>query len=229
MLSLAKHYSPSRPVHVLHVIGLVGVGKTRFLHEYFPTLPVFDIPTAYREFIFSPNDVKCKTMIDRKYETMIRAMWNKFLSDHDPGENLRATFCVGVESSGIDQTLNVILVPFFPIVLLIHGEPPSLLDKEFWSTRPHGPTLNALLHEKLTTKAISYNYLYDAVTATFSSLLPREFCVYSPQLIHLVTKSPILAEILSSPRMRRCPTCGAPFSTQRLYMLHLQRHATLLG
>ncbi len=223
-----KTYIPSRPVHVLHVIGLFGVGKTRFLKEFFPTLPVFDIKLFDREQLFSSEDLKHNPTNYLQYTEVVRGAWENFLRDKDPREDVRATFCVGVESSGENQALNVILVSFFPTVLLIHGDPPPMSNELFWTRHSYNSALNDVLRKKLATKAIPYTHLYDTATGTFSSILPREFCMLSPQLAPLVPKIPIQAKTLLSPRTTRCPTCGALFFTLHLFTMHQQRHITHL-
>lgn len=44
-------------IPIIHVIGLVGAGKSTFIQKYFPNVPVFDIKDIYLNNNFNPKDL----------------------------------------------------------------------------------------------------------------------------------------------------------------------------
>ena len=44
-------------IPIIHVIGLVGAGKSTFIQKYFPDLLVFDIKDIYENNNFNPKDL----------------------------------------------------------------------------------------------------------------------------------------------------------------------------
>ena len=44
-------------IPIIHVIGLVGAGKSTFIQKYFSNLPVFDIKNIYKANNFNPKDL----------------------------------------------------------------------------------------------------------------------------------------------------------------------------
>jgi dephospho-CoA kinase len=45
-------------MEVLHVVGLVGAGKTTAIRRFFPTFVEIDVQDVYRQHYFNPDDIK---------------------------------------------------------------------------------------------------------------------------------------------------------------------------
>src|SRR5271157_1759540 len=90
------------PLRVVHVIGLVGSGKSTFIRQYLYEWPAFDIQGVYKECNFAPDDLFENPEAYHQFRDALKYYLEGFIAE------ARANACplVVVESSGVNQVLN---------------------------------------------------------------------------------------------------------------------------
>ncbi len=103
-------------IKVIHIIGLVGAGKTHFINRHFPGIPeIFDVKTVYEQSQFAPGDLHNNP---KAYEKFMLAMDSTFKYFVENMQKLEFEYVV-CESTGINGAMNKTLRPYKPYILWI--------------------------------------------------------------------------------------------------------------
>ena len=107
-ITAASHRKKSK-IPIIHVIGLVGAGKSTFIQKYFRGLPVFDIKDIYKDNNFNPKDLHDNSGSYPQFQSALDFSFSNFYKNLETNN-----IPIGiVESSGINKGLNQILKKFF--------------------------------------------------------------------------------------------------------------------
>lgn len=209
------------------MIGFVGAGKSSFIRQYLYEYPAFDIQTVYKEFNFSPAELKDNSANYRQFEDALRYSLENFFKE----ARLNACPMVVVESSGLNQALNAIITdhPVYTLWIDLGSEIPY--DEVFVEERPYAKSLNASLQTQKEKGELGINNTFNMKTCTFDHPLSAEIQEYiqiRPKKKKTTLQSP--QKILIRPQMNKahqdsfvCPHCGAMFSKAVFLETHLKR------
>ena len=165
-------YIPSRPQYVLHVVGPNGAAKDRFIVEYFPSLPLFDLSAVLPDFHAQYSEDLAINTDDREadpqigeFETQLLQKWADFLRASDPTtknpDDHTSPFVVLVNSSGKNDPLTGLLVWYFPTNLLVVKD-----EMDLQAVKP----------------TVYHTRVYNQTTGVFSGVLDAPFINASPRL-----------------------------------------------
>ncbi len=155
-------------IPILHVIGLVGAGKSTFIQKYFPNLPIFDIKDIYENNNFNPKDLHNNPNSYLQFQSALEYSFSQF------HQNLEANkISIGiVESSGINKGLNEILKNYSVYRIWITPDLKRIEDKKIYEKQPYAKDLNEHLLNLFKYRKIIYNTEYNFKTYDFSKRLP---------------------------------------------------------
>ena len=152
-------------VKIIHVIGLVGSGKSKFIQKFLSgsniddspsfSYPIFDIKEIYEESGFSPEDLKDPKNYSQFNSAIRFSIGNltfgltENLSKNLIGEDQNLLI---VESSGINKALNESLIPYDRLIIWIK----SNFGKNISIIRPYAESLNKVLRKKFEKNEIKY-------------------------------------------------------------------------
>nr|QEE17770.1 hypothetical protein DSAG12_03608 [Candidatus Prometheoarchaeum syntrophicum] len=155
-------------IPIIHVIGLVGAGKSAFIQKYFPNLPIFDIKDIYQTNNFTPQDLHNNPDSYLQFQSALEYSFEGFY------QNLKETNKpIGiVESSGINKGLNAILKKFFVYRIWITPDFKRMQAKKIYVKQPYAKNLNEHMLALYKYKKIIYNTEFNFTTYDFSKRLP---------------------------------------------------------
>jgi predicted kinase len=211
----------------LHVIGFVGAGKSTFIRQYLNEYPAFDIQTIYKEFNFTPAELKDSSANYRQFEDSLRYSLETFFKE----ARLNVCPMVVVESSGLNQALNTIITNNTVYTLWIDLGSELPYDEVFLEEHPYAKDLNVILQEHKDKGELSIDNTFNVKTCAFDHPL-------SPELQEFIQIRPKTKKI-SSPTNKKnpirpptskdqqdlfiCSQCGAAFSKIAYLETHLKR------
>jgi hypothetical protein len=158
-------------IKVIHIIGLVGAGKTHFINMHFPDIPeIFDIKTVYEQSQFEPGDLHNNP---QAYEKFMQAMDSSFKYFVENMQNLGFKYVV-CESTGTNAAMNQTLRSYKPYILWI--EPDQYrMENTHLRERPYAESVNKAVMKKWHTGKIYENNIYDPRTDEFQNSIPESF------------------------------------------------------
>ncbi len=136
---------------VLHIIGLVGAGKSTFIHRYLNEFPAFDIQKIYQRSGFSPADLHENHEAYERFIDALKYSVEKFTALVQGAE------WIVVESSGINSALNQILMDYQVYTILITSKFPQTIYDE----RPYAKSLNDVIRTSIKEKIVPYDCIFD--------------------------------------------------------------------
>ncbi len=146
-LAVMHHLS----MHILHIIGLIGSGKTTFIRAFLPLYPCFDVKRVLETHNYTLYDLQSSSVRCHLFSVALEAGLMHFLD-----VNREAPFLI-VESSGINPPLNDFLRNYsFSNVLIT-----SKFHIRAYNDRPHAKQLNELIRTKLKEKTFPLHSIYD--------------------------------------------------------------------
>lgn len=148
------------PVKIVHVIGLVGAGKSHFIREFCPYAPVFDIQDVYKEYDISPDQLQ-GTAYGQFANALAYTLDNFFR--HYSAENLLL-----IESSGLNRALNRYLLAMSHDTILIESSYSDGIALE----RSYATDLNRLITHAIDKHEITPTYRYNGDTGEFTPTRP---------------------------------------------------------
>nr|QEE16305.1 hypothetical protein DSAG12_02135 [Candidatus Prometheoarchaeum syntrophicum] len=155
-------------IPIIHVIGLVGAGKSTFIQKYFPNLPIFDIKDIYQTNNFTPQDLHNNPASYLQFQSALDYAFTQFY------QNLKEkNMPIGiVESSGINKGLNEILKKFFVYRIWITPDLRRIKENKITEKQPYAKNLNDHMLSLHKYKKIIYNTEFNFKTYDFSKRLP---------------------------------------------------------
>lgn len=141
---------------LIHLVGLVGAGKTHFLHSFFPTSPAFDIKDVYEEYCITPQDLR-RPEIYSQFASAVEFTLTNFTRQF-AGEPVGF-----IESSGINQAINRSLARYPHKTLWIQSHFSDKIALE----RPYAPRLNARILDAYHLRRIQNEWIFDGDTQLF--------------------------------------------------------------
>jgi len=157
-------------VIIIHVIGLVGAGKTYFIQHYFPeNTIIFDIKEAYELYQFSPSQLKDDPIaydkfkqaieghIDMLYHKVLTSDWKLLL----------------IESTGTNRAMNSALHKYRPYKIWIEPDY-KRMDEKYLQERPYAEEINKYVLKKWQIGEIQCNNEFDPRTNQFQNPIPKE-------------------------------------------------------
>ena len=166
-ISTVSHRKKSE-IPIIHVIGLVGAGKSTFIQKYFPDLPVFDIKDIYQNNNFNPKDLHNNPNSYLQFQTALEYSFANFYQNLEE----RNVPIAIVESSGINKGLNQILKKFFVYRIWITPDHKRMKIKRIHEKQPYAKDLNEHMLTLFKYHKIIYNNEFDFKTYDFSKRLP---------------------------------------------------------
>jgi shikimate kinase len=145
-------------VHIIHIVGPIGAGKTMFIRKYLNNYPVFDIKGIYERYHISPTEL---------YETGHYEQFSDILTHHLEKlifhmEKLAMDVLV-VESSGINRILNQIVNRHPHFLIWIHSD----LDR-FANNRPYySPELNKRIRNAFNHRMVLADVVFDWTSKSY--------------------------------------------------------------
>lgn len=152
---------------VVHVIGLVGAGKTTFINKWFPKIPdVFDIKTVYEQHDFSPENLQGNPQLYASFKQVLKEYLLQFI---EKSEELG--FFIA-ESSGANGIFNQLFKELDEYRIWI--EPDFVRIKKVVETQrgSYAKDLNEYIIQKFNHGEIMYHNSYNTNTNAFSKPLP---------------------------------------------------------
>lgn len=199
----------------IHVIGLVGAGKTTFINKHLSTYPCFDIQSIYTRNQIIPENLKHPEEY-RRYYAILSQTFEDFVHQCQSEKGL-----IGIiESSGANHGLNQLLRKHLCYSIWIRPDLARLQDPEFIAERPYAPDLNTYLLELYTKRRLHRIDLeFDPETLTFHPKLPAPLRSIFPEFrpFHRRMHSRFPSDTYP------CPECGAIFSKPAYLQLHFTR------
>ncbi|XEO75187.1 hypothetical protein WKT22_00202 [Candidatus Lokiarchaeum ossiferum] len=209
---------------ILHVIGLVGSGKTFFIKKFFSNVPTFDIKKIYEDFGFSPEDLHNQPEKYSQFQSALQINFEKFLAF----VKMEKFPIVLVESSGINQALNQILNQYNNYRIWIKADISRIISLNIYTSRPYAKKLNEHMLGLRKNRKIIFNNEFDLKSLEFSNSLPP---ILRADLNPFKTKRPNPERDNKMQDFRKndryhCPNCGANFGRSKLLELHFSRSKT---
>jgi hypothetical protein len=197
---------------VLHVVGLVGAGKTTAIRRFFPTCVEMDIQDVYRLNDFQPDDIKSPENY-AKFEAALKGHFENYLAEVT---RLNQPLLI-IESSGINQALNRLLAPYSPFIVWIVPDFARIGDPAFLKRRRYAEGLNQVIWTKFNQRKLVVHATYDTATGEFTGDLPAWLAPFVHHPATAPRNHPPNSENV------RCPGCGAEFSKPAYLELHYKR------
>ena len=214
----------------LHVIGLVGAGKSTFIKKHLDNYPCFDIQSIYTQNHINPQTLKHPERY-QQYFALLRQAFEEFVHHCQAEKGL-----IGIiESSGANHGLNQILRKHLSYVIWIQPDLNRLQDPEFIAMRPYAPELNTYLLDLYTKHRLHrIDAEFNPDTLTFQPNLPAPLRSIFPDFRPYHLKVPPLTDSVEDSEIEvkgsyfhakayRCPGCGAKFSKNAYLQLHFSR------
>ncbi len=155
-------------IPIIHVIGLVGAGKSTFIQKYFATLPIFDIKDVYENNNFNPKDLHNNPGSYVQFQSALEYSFLNFCRNLE-----ERNIPIGiVESSGINKGLNDILKKFFVYRIWITPDHKRMQIKKIYEKQPYAKDLNEHMQKLFNYRKIVYNNEFNFKTYDFSKRLP---------------------------------------------------------
>jgi predicted kinase len=159
---------------VIHVIGLVGAGKTYFIQHHFPqSAVIFDIKDAYELFNFSPSDLQnneaAYTQFKQSIDSHIERMYHKILSI----DEMKCPHVLLVESTGTNRAINSVLYKYRPYKIWIDPDF-KRMDDQYLRERPYADEVNKYVLKKWQKGEIQCNNVYNPNSKKFENPIPKE-------------------------------------------------------
>ncbi len=155
-------------IPIIHVIGLVGAGKSTFIQKYFPNLPIFDIKDIYENNNFNPKDLHNNPGSYLQFQSALKYSFSNFYRNLKE-KNISISI---VESSGINKGLNEILRKFFVYRIWITPDHSRMKSKKIYEKQPYAKGLNEHMLTLFKYKKIIFNNEFHFKTYDFSKSLP---------------------------------------------------------
>ena len=154
---------------IIHMIGLVGAGKTYFINRHFPQdAQVFDIKMVYDLHQFSPGDLHNNFEAYEKFAQALQSELKFFLIKT---QQLGFNYAI-IESTGTNGALNKALRSYKDYRIWI--EPDKYrMDATYLRERPYAEELNKYLKKKWGKNEIYANNLYDPRFQEFDNPVPK--------------------------------------------------------
>lgn len=155
-------------MRVVHVIGLVGAGKTYFINKWFPKVSeIFDIKMVYEQHNFSPENLKGNPSMYLAFKNVLKNYLTQFV------EKFESNGFFIAESSGANGVFNQIFQELDEYRILI--EPNYDRIKKVVETQrgDYAKKLNEYLSKKYETGQILFDNSYDPATNSFRKPLPN--------------------------------------------------------
>ena len=166
-ITAAPHKKKSE-IPIIHVIGLVGAGKSTFIQKYFPDLPIFDIKDIYENNNFNPKDLHNNPGSYIQFQSALKYSFSNFYRNL---EEMNVPIGI-VESSGINKGLNKILEKFTVYRIWITPDHKRMQVKKIYEKQPYAKSLNEHMLTLFKYKKIIYNNEFIFKTYDFSKVLP---------------------------------------------------------
>jgi hypothetical protein len=160
-------------MNVVHVIGLVGAGKTHFINAYFPKISdIFDVKMVYEQHNFSPELLHNNPQLFYSFKNTLRQYLGQFMEQYaDLG------FFIA-ESSGANSAFNEIFRDLKEYRIWIDPDY-DRIDQIISSQRgSYAKGLNQYLREKYERGEIFFDNSYNPLTRTFKRALPDFLQIY---------------------------------------------------
>lgn len=138
-------------MHILHIIGLVGAGKTTFIQSFLPVYPCFDIKEIFESCHYSLHDLQSPSIRYFQFAAELESNLLHFFDVHKEED------FVLVESSGVNNALNNILTKYTSSNILVT----SKFHLQVYEDRPYAKQINALIRGKLKTHVVPLDSIYD--------------------------------------------------------------------
>jgi hypothetical protein len=212
----------------LHVMGIVGAGKTTIIHQFWPTYQVFDIKAVYTFFQFAPEDLRDKGNYQQFAQGVLRELEsyceNCILNQQPFGI---------VESSGINQALNHAVDLYDVCTIWIEADPQQSDTEAFRRERPYSANLNAEILRQFADGKIGYDLTYSMATQEWRGTVPLGFAdhfpfiVVQPKMLQSLLPRRDLAvdyEPYHQGKVYVCPNCHAEFSRVEYLQTHFTRY-----
>ncbi|MHA1718173.1 MAG: hypothetical protein ACTSWX_00130 [Promethearchaeota archaeon] len=165
-----KNFSKTSKIPIIHVIGIVGAGKSKFIKKFLYNYPTFDIKEIYQNYSFNPKDFQADPEKYSQFQSALDYSFSKFYEQLE-----RKKLPVGiVESSGINHALNNILRRFFVYRIWIIPNKQSENSKpwKLYEERPYAEELNKHLMQKFEKNEVPFNNKFDFANNHFLKELP---------------------------------------------------------
>jgi hypothetical protein len=157
-------------VILVHIIGLVGVGKTYFIQHHFPQKAIiFDIKDAYELYHFSPNDLKDNTAAYEQFKQAIDGHIDR-LYHEIINSDLRLLL---IESTGTNRAMNSVLYKYRPYKIWIEPDI-QRMDNQYLRERPYAGEINKYVLKKWQKGEIQCNNRFDPKTNEYENPIPIE-------------------------------------------------------
>lgn len=211
-------------IPIIHIIGCVWAGKTRFINQYWPNRTAFDIQNVYRDDQFTPADLQNPG----KYTQFAEALKTAFENYLFHLNEIEQPWSI-IESSGINLALNKILQSKNVLTIWIHPDFRLITGEVFLKAHPYARDLNDLILKKKSTNQMTFDLEYYYERDGFSQPIPDEFKIAFTDPKAVSKKS---AEEVEQEKWKKyyrypkyvCPTCQAEFSKSAFLAAHFKRY-----
>lgn len=212
---------------ILHVIGLVGSGKTFFIQKFFSNIPTFDIKQIYEDFGFTPKDLHKQPEKYTQFQRALQIKLNQFLDFI----KIHKFPIVLVESSGINQALNHILNQYNNYRIWIKADISRMKSLNIYTKRPYAEKLNDHMLGLKKNRKILFNNEFDFKSLEFSNSLPpilkTDLDPFKKKKHDVIETNNEMAPFYKDDRYH-CPNCGANFVKSKFLELHFSRSKNCL-
>lgn len=164
----------TQTIRILHIIGLVGAGKTTFIERYLAKYPVFDIKRVYHESNFTPQDIKDPA----KYGQFASAIRFHLTNAIESIKKSEGEYLI-IESSGINQTINAFVTAYDRLTLWIQ----SKYHLKAVKYREYAANLNRAIINALDRGTIRYDLVFDWSRKSFLDHMPAIYGALFPDEI----------------------------------------------
>lgn len=159
---------------IIHIIGLVGSGKSKFIKKYLNSHEVFDIKDIYTQYQFEPKDLKDPQKYSQFHSAIDYTLKNMVNFLEKNGEE-----ALIVESSGSNKAINSALFPYEKIIILITSEK----NEEIYQNRQYARELNRILLSELEQGKIHFDIEFNWNKNRFIGQIPDQFKRFFPKKI----------------------------------------------
>ncbi|MHA1728453.1 MAG: hypothetical protein ACTSWY_06945 [Promethearchaeota archaeon] len=157
-------------VRVIHVIGLVGAGKTYFIQRHFPqTALVFDIKVVYELNQFSPGDLYNNPAAYERFTITLQSEFNLFL---ERAEKAGHNYIIA-ESTGTNSAMNKTFRKYREYCIWIEADN-RRMQSQYLREMPYAGELNKYLRKRWMKNEIYTHNIYDPKFEEFENNLPED-------------------------------------------------------